>query len=155
MARTKAEKAEAARVYFQKNKALIREKRRKKKRDNPEWAAEQGKKARVYALKWYHANKDDIKKKYLKRTRSDKRTQKDSDLRRTYGITIEDFEKMSQDQNGRCAICLKQKTLCVDHDHDTGKVRALLCRWCNIMLGNANDNPDTLVRGAIYLEENS
>lgn len=55
---------------------------------------------------------------------------------RQYGITIEDYNRMFDHQKGRCAICKKHqselnKRLHIDHNHDTGKVRGLLCSWCN------------------------
>lgn len=63
-----------------------------------------------------------------------------------YGITVEDYQNLFERQNGLCAICgrpettvsrtRKPKSLAVDHDHVTGKVRALLCQECNIGLGN-------------------
>lgn len=54
-----------------------------------------------------------------------------------YGISLEIYEKMYKEQNGLCKICKRQQeTLCVDHNHRTGKVRGLLCRYCNVTLGN-------------------
>ncbi len=69
----------------------------------------------------------------------------DRRLRYTYGITVEDYNAMFIEQRGRCAICGKHQSslnrvLCVDHNHDTGKVRALLCNGCNTLVGAA-DNP--------------
>ena len=55
-----------------------------------------------------------------------------------YGITAEQYNKMLAEQNGVCAICgrpPKTKRLHVDHDHKTGKIRALLCMMCNTKLG--------------------
>jgi len=51
-----------------------------------------------------------------------------------YGISIEQYEEMLDKQNGLCAICKtppQTKRLAVDHDHDTGEVRGLLCHRCN------------------------
>ena len=75
-----------------------------------------------------------------------------------YGITRVDYDRMFAEQKGECAICgihqsqLNRK-LSVDHDHETGEVRGLLCPYCNHLLGNACDEVDTL-KGAInYLKE--
>ena len=72
----------------------------------------------------------------------------------TYGSAF-DYERLFRDQGGRCAICTRIPdivgTLQVDHDHDTGEVRALLCRDCNLMIGFARECPDALVRAATYL----
>ena len=54
-----------------------------------------------------------------------------------YGLTIEDVEELLVIQSNRCALCLKlfTKMFDIDHDHKTGKVRGLLCRDCNIVIG--------------------
>jgi hypothetical protein len=58
-----------------------------------------------------------------------------SHLKRAYGISPEDFERMKSSQGGLCAICLlHMKAPYVDHDHLTGKVRGLLCSRCNSLL---------------------
>jgi hypothetical protein len=58
-------------------------------------------------------------------------------------------------QSGLCAICKTkpEKILCVDHSHETGQVRALLCSSCNSMLGFSGDNPARLGAGSSYLRE--
>lgn len=62
-------------------------------------------------------------------------------LRRTYGITFERFSEMLIAQDGLCYICSQpfgykvHRDACVDHDHDTGEVRKLLCRDCNLGVG--------------------
>ena len=82
---------------------------------------------------------------------------RNNDLKRNYGITLEDHSKMYEEQNGRCAICGSEgdgrwKKLCVDHDHKTGKVRKLLCRSCNMVLGQVEDNTQTLQSMIDYLK---
>lgn len=72
-------------------------------------------------------------------------------LKNTYGITVEDFDRMLTEQGGVCKICLsgpsgRFKYLCVDHCHTTGKVRGLLCHACNKSLGFLEDDPDRLAR---------
>lgn len=54
---------------------------------------------------------------------------------RKYGVTLEERDAMIQAQKGLCNICNKQKPLHMDHDHKTGKLRALICMHCNNMLG--------------------
>lgn len=57
-------------------------------------------------------------------------------LRRTYNLTEEQYSNMLLSQNGRCLICKKEKDkLCVDHNHETGEIRGLLCVKCNSNLG--------------------
>jgi hypothetical protein len=82
-------------------------------------------------------------------------------LRREYGITRREYDELLKAQNGVCAICKKPETrkshgkndpLSVDHNHDTGVVRGLLCGNCNRMIGLAFDDPETLRLAAEYLE---
>ena len=79
---------------------------------------------------------------------------KNSYLQRTYGITHDCYLKMLEDQDGCCDACGMSATeevhgvLDVDHCHDTGKVRGLLCRHCNLALGNAKEDIRVL-RGLI------
>lgn len=72
---------------------------------------------------------------------------------RTYGITLAEKEAMVKRQDGRCAICRrKAKTLCVDHDHDTGFVRGLLCFRCNQALGFFSDSIQSLNKAVDYMD---
>ena len=78
-------------------------------------------------------------------------------LKRRYGITSEDYGNMLEAQDNKCAICriAKCKTgrnFAVDHDHKTGKVRALLCGNCNQGIGGLQDDPELLRKAALYLE---
>ena len=54
-------------------------------------------------------------------------------------------------QNNKCALCLKEKELFVDHCHDTGNVRGLLCRECNTSLGKFHDDVNILTRAIDYI----
>jgi len=76
-------------------------------------------------------------------------------LQRVYGITFDEFLGMSADQDDRCGICRKPDSvhpkLSVDHDHDTGHVRGLLCFACNTGIGKLGDDYATLQAAADYL----
>ena len=77
-------------------------------------------------------------------------------LKRDYGISLIEYDKMFEQQGGVCAICGKSQPqqfhrLAVDHDHKTNKVRGLLCQSCNGMLGLAKDNIVTLSNAIKYL----
>lgn len=63
-------------------------------------------------------------------------------LRWAYGLSLDDFKSMVKSQAGLCAICKKEKRLVVDHCHETGAVRKLLCHHCNIAIGICEANPD-------------
>ena len=72
-----------------------------------------------------------------------------------YGLTLGDYEALSDAQGGNCAICLGPdetgRRLAVDHCHETGKVRGLLCGRCNAGLGFFRDAPNVLRQAAEYL----
>jgi len=72
-------------------------------------------------------------------------------------LSPEDYDRMYDEQDG-CAVCGRPDAddsgarLVVDHDHETGRVRALLCRHCNAGLGHFADDPDRLRAAAAYLD---
>lgn len=72
-----------------------------------------------------------------------------------YGLTVPEFRQMAKEQGGKCKICGTTPTyrLCVDHRHDTGKVRGLLCRACNKAIGNLGDTPEGVKKAYDYLLE--
>lgn len=83
---------------------------------------------------------------------------------RVYGLNEADYDRMLQDQEGVCKICLRRSTrkrhgkslpLAVDHDHQTGKVRGLLCNSCNTAIGLLNDNIVIARRLTNYLLESN
>ena len=78
----------------------------------------------------------------------------DRGFRKRYGITLAMVHEMVLQQEGRCAICLAELVRQqVDHDHVTGKVRALLCQSCNCGLGSFRDSIETMKRAITYLEK--
>lgn len=71
------------------------------------------------------------------------------------GITVEEYEAVKTEQNNLCFLCgdpPKRSRLSLDHNHDTGKFRALLCTNCNTGLGMFRDNPELLRKAAEYVE---
>jgi hypothetical protein len=89
------------------------------------------------------------------------RNLKNTVLKRQYGITIDDYEALHDSQNGKCAICGEKEkavirgrglSLAVDHCHEKGNVRGLLCHRCNKALGEFKDSPTLLRKAADYLE---
>lgn len=117
---------------------------------------------------WYHTNKEKSRnagRKWRKNNpEKQKIKQRRSNLIKNYGITIEDYDRMYLDQWGMCPICGDSKksasmvnvktheVLHVDHNHTTGKVRALICSRCNFLLGNARENKAILQNAKDYLE---
>ena len=89
-------------------------------------------------------------------------------LKTRYGLTKVDRDKIYDKQNGECAICtypikfyqantgekhIGHRRACIDHDHETSKVREILCHNCNIALGLINDDIEVLKKMIKYLEE--
>jgi len=83
-----------------------------------------------------------------------------SNLGHNYKMTVEDYNKLLEAQNNCCAICRRaaasfKKQLSVDHDHKTGKIRGLLCIYCNSIVINLLENrPELLPSALIYLQTN-
>lgn len=95
----------------------------------------------------------------------DKLKQRQAHLRRSFGITIEQYNDLFRQQNGVCAICRKPETvrnakygpgiLKVDHCHKSGRVRGLLCNRCNLGIGHLQDDAVLVRAAAEYLEKYS
>lgn len=92
-------------------------------------------------------------------------TTRSREYKSKYGITLEEYNMMCQEQNGLCALCGKPETkkdragkikiLSVDHDHSTGVVRSLLCSTCNLLLGQIETNRDRIRELFTYLDAHS
>jgi hypothetical protein len=83
-------------------------------------------------------------------------------LKRTYGITTQEYAEMLAEQEGLCAICRRPesakrrgrvKPLAVDHCHDSSRVRGLLCHRCNAAIGLLQDDVNVLQQAIVYLTE--
>jgi hypothetical protein len=102
-----------------------------------------------YMIKYFREHKEMWDKSRLRRN-----------LKSLYGLSIEQYDQLIKDQDGKCRICLRhvsnfRQRLNVDHDHITGKIRGLLCGPCNAALGIFQDNVENLKRAIAYLEYNS
>jgi len=81
-------------------------------------------------------------------------------LKRKFNLTLEEYDRIFDSQNGKCSICGSSNSgrtgnFCIDHNHKTGKVRGLLCHNCNLMIGNSGDSIYILLNGIKYLEKDS
>lgn len=105
-----------------------------------------------YALSDKHK---ETRSKYTK-SQSSSAVQHRHQLKRAYGMTEKDYEKLYKIQNAVCAICgrvnLNGVRLSVDHDHESGKIRGLLCNHCNAVIGQCRENILNLYKAADYLE---
>lgn len=117
---------------------------------------------------YYHANADKMKEKrestkeYRKEYYNDperKLQYRRKYIEREFGIKYEQYDQMLEKQKGVCAICgcpetkPNAKYLAVDHNHETGLVRGLLCNNCNRALGLLKDNKEILQNAIKYLEK--
>jgi len=137
-----------------------------------QWYAKAGSKKRVTARqrKAYAENRGGMREKHA--AAREKRLKDDAakiNLREymrgwkhknKFGLVDGEYDRMFEKQDGVCAICRKPETrkvrgivvaLSVDHDHETGRVRGLLCQSCNQAIGLMQDDPTRLLAAASYL----
>ena len=72
-------------------------------------------------------------------------------LKQRYGITLVDYDKMLEKQDCKCKICGAKDKLVVDHCHDKGHIRGLLCQQCNTGLGMFRDDVNRMRSAMQYL----
>lgn len=113
---------------------------------------------RAYDLRRYHnlvKSPDGAKLKYrlkeLRKTEEWKTYHKHYRLKYRFGISIEQYENMLEEQDWKCFTCGIETDLCVDHHHESGKVRKLLCRNCNTSLGLLKEDEEILLKMIDYL----
>jgi Recombination endonuclease VII len=139
--------------------SVAEKKRRKNERKRQRYAEDREFRERVNAVNRTHwlENKDAInvrrRGKYAAnpKRRADSRK---SNLKWKYGMSVEQYAAKLADQGGVCIICLKpkEKRLCVDHNHETRKLRSLLCDKCNLGLGYFDEDSAALRRGGDYVD---
>ena len=125
-------------------KEKIKEKHRFK---NPE-------KYKIWRRNNYVKNRESIIKKTSEYQKNHPEMRKKIMLKHQYGMSEETYKTMEFSQNGKCAICFNvpiNHVLFVDHCHKTKKVRGLLCRKCNAVLGMCNDDEKILQSSIDYL----
>lgn len=102
------------------------------------------------SAEWRKKNPEKHKEKVRKRNHR-------SNLLLRYGISVEQFNALVADSDGVCEICRKPESrgrrLSLDHDHQTGAIRGFLCSRCNLLLGNADDDPERLLSAAKHLQQ--
>jgi hypothetical protein len=81
-----------------------------------------------------------------------RRSSSDAYWVRQYGITKAEVNRLRESQDDRCAICGDAGPEHLDHDHESGRVRSLLCQRCNFGLGQFKDDPAVLQAAARYVE---
>lgn len=109
---------------------------------------------RAYYRRWRQKNRLHLQD-YLGRTKDHRvMVERKRDLMKLYGLRLDQYETMWYGQGGVCALCLrpeKQRRLAVDHDHKTGRVRGLLCWWCNNKVLAYRNTAEMFQRAVEYL----
>lgn len=80
-----------------------------------------------------------------------RRSKRNCAYKTLYGITLDQYEILFKKQRGRCALCKKDRSLHVDHNHVTNNVRGLLCRPCNVALGTLGDDEAGILKALAYV----
>lgn len=104
---------------------------------------------------YYAANRDRLTKQKREFRLANPDHMKDMKLRSAYGLSLSEFNQMSAKQNECCAICGEKGQLHVDHNHETGAIRGLLCGHCNRGIGMFKDDPRRMVSAIDYLVQHS
>ena len=165
--KNRARKTELSRQWRDKNRDKVRASARKwdsKSREKRtaiarEWAKRNPDKKKAALLRWRAENKEytmganrDYKNRHKDKIAACARA---NALKRHYNLTVDDFAALIKRQGGVCAICGRDVRLGVDHCHDSGRVRGLLCRECNFGVGLFRDDRELLRRAITYLESAS
>jgi hypothetical protein len=139
----------------------------KKREYMKQWRAANAEKVKAYQKNWKAENaisQAEYQKAYQNTYKTREEVQRKSwerNLKINYKMSPDDFNKLWKAQDGKCAICQidlqprgrKLDAVSVDHNHDTGEVRGLLCRACNHGIGCLKDSPKVLKAAATYLIE--
>lgn len=116
----------------------------------------------AYAKQAYRANPSNWRTKNKNNYLKHKLGYRNRQLKNNFGISLEEYDLILKNQNGKCAICNKTegekrngktKYLAVDHCHKTGRIRGLLCGKCNKALGLLEDNMAIINKAIDYLQK--
>jgi hypothetical protein len=116
------------------------------------------KKERIEYSKEYRKNNVEKIRKYRRQyDKNNSLKKKNTDIKRKYGITLEEYNIIHNKQENKCLICGKHQSeikipFAIDHNHKTGKIRGLLCGKCNLGLGYFDDNINLLLKAVKYLK---
>lgn len=148
---------EAGKKYYRENKERILEYGKRYKQDNNEKITKERK-------EYKRKNHDKIMKQNKQYKENNKERDRDkiagtrrkNYYRSRYNITVDEYDKIFDDQGGVCLICKRpqgNRRLSIDHNHKTGEVRGLLCNNCNAAIGLVNEDQKILTRIKQYLKQ--
>jgi hypothetical protein len=146
-------RAEIDRRSRRKHASRVAARKKKWRQENPE-------KVRAEKRRHHEKHKDKIQERLKVWREANPDYDRERSLWKNYGLTIEGYNAIFKSQGGRCAICLQKevsgkrsKRLAVDHCHETGRIRGLLCQRCNRALGLLKDDKNVLANAITYLSE--
>lgn len=106
---------------------------------------------------YYKRHREEQRRWRTKNLEKNKEIQRKSYLKFKYGLTVEDYNDLLETQNYKCAICesdpIIYSNLSIDHCHETGKIRGLLCQNCNSAIGFLKEDPEVVLKAYQYLQE--
>lgn len=123
--------------YYWSHREKILAQEKKHRKDHQEKKLAQDRNYRI----GHRKERSEYQRKYDKEHREERLEYgRKNHLKTVHGLTVSDYNRLFVEQNGKCAVCGKHQSILsqrldVDHDHKTGKIRGLLCRGCNRMLG--------------------
>lgn len=118
-----------------------------KKRKDPAWRAQHA--ARYKA--WAAANPEGNRERNRKRRAAKPDRYAIYEIRKNYKVTLQEAERLYNLRKAGCSICGSKTRPMIDHDHESGMVRGILCGHCNLALGHAQEDPERLEELARYI----
>ena len=126
--------------------------RKQRERRREQWRKNESRREQILKNKRYeYANDPAVQRKAI-----------NNELQKTKGIGLTRYEEILEIQSGKCAICgttdtgnKKSERFCVDHDHETGAVRGLLCTHCNFLLGTIGEDKKIIRKAIHYINQHN
>lgn len=109
----------------------------------------------AYYRQWRRDNPDKVKAIHKRHAEKHPEAVRGRHRKYRYGVTAAEYARVLAEQGGHCAICPSTKRLVVDHDHATGRFRAILCNGCNVAIAHLHENIDTARAALAYLEKHN
>jgi hypothetical protein len=124
-----------------------------------EWRKKNPEKAKASRQRYEADNRDELNRKRREYRKENPDITRNQWYKQQYGISLDEYQELLDKQHSRCALCHKlswecRRRLVVDHDHETGEVRALLCTGCNILVGFMEKKGRLVVEKALkYIDD--
>jgi len=157
---TKEKEKAYKRKYYEKNKEKVKAKAKKYAQEHPEKKLNSNRKYRQKHPEKVKAWQEKFNKKHPEKRKiyyeKNKGHYRKRIMKSKYNLSHEDWSKMWENQDKKCLICekpfIEPSNACIDHNHETGEIRGLLCKNCNFIIGLLHDDPKWAIRIAKYLK---